>query len=36
MLTEPVGVMTIVVTIAVLLAVTAVGIILVNIYKEKE
>ncbi len=36
MLTEPVGVMTIVVTIAVLLAVTAVGIVLVNIYKEKE
>jgi len=35
-LTEPVGVMTIVVTIAVLLAVTAVGIVLVNIYKEKE
>lgn len=36
MLTEPVEVMTIVVTIAVLLAVTAVGIVLVNIYKEKE
>ena len=36
MLTEPVGVMTIVVTIVVLLAVTAVGIVLVNIYKEKE
>lgn len=36
MLTEPVGVITIVVTIAVLLAVTAVGIVLVNIYKEKE
>lgn len=36
MLTEPVGVITIVVTIVVLLAVTAIGIVLVNIYKEKE
>lgn len=36
MLTEPVGVATIVVTILVLLTITAVGIVLVNIYKEKE
>ena len=35
MLSEPVGATTIVVTIAVLLAITAVGIVWVNIYKEK-
>lgn len=36
MLSEPVGAVTIVVTIGILLGITAIGIVLVNIYKEKE
>ena len=35
MLSEPVGAVTIVVTIAILLVITAAGIVLVNIYKER-